>query len=136
MNQLAAVSGRSPRRRVLQGMAACMLAWGGWVLGAPARAQSPTEQVFELRIEGGKIAGGGGGKTLRVTQGDVVELRWRSDEPVEIHLHGYDHRVDVAPGAPASLRFEARATGRFPVTRHAVHGHGHATLLYLEVHPR
>jgi hypothetical protein len=32
-----------------------------------------------------------------------------------VHLHGYDLSADVAPGAPATIRFEANAPGRFEI---------------------
>ncbi|NKB58729.1 MAG: hypothetical protein GKS00_20565 [Alphaproteobacteria bacterium] len=77
---------------------------------------------------------------IRVTEGQMVELRWNTDETADLHLHGYDIEVKAKPGAPATMRFKAHATGRFPVTVHGFgnhHGGGHAekTLLYLEVHP-
>lgn len=76
--------------------------------------------------------------TLRITQGDSVELVWLSDEAAELHLHGYDISFEVSPAAPSVVSFEARATGRFPVTSHGFGGeqsHGHKALLYIEVYP-
>ncbi len=32
-----------------------------------------------------------------------------------VHLHGYDLMADVAPGAPATIRFKATAPGRFEI---------------------
>ncbi|HWL32258.1 MAG TPA: hypothetical protein VNP89_01530 [Gaiellaceae bacterium] len=32
-----------------------------------------------------------------------------------VHLHGYDLMADVAPGAPATIRFKANAPGRFEI---------------------
>lgn len=77
------------------------------------------------------------GNVVRVSRGDRVELVWSTDEPVQLHLHGYDLEVRVTPGEPAVQSFEARATGRFPVTSHGFGGehHGHETLLYVEVYP-
>jgi hypothetical protein len=78
-------------------------------------------------------------KTIRVTQGESLELVWQSDETAELHLHGYDISFEVSPEAPAIVTFEARATGRFPVTSHGFggnKGHGHEALLYIEVYPR
>ena len=78
-------------------------------------------------------------KTIRLTQGDSVELVWQSDEAAELHLHGYDISFEVSPGTPAVVTFEAHATGRFPVTSHGFgghKGHGHEALLYIEVYPR
>ena len=76
--------------------------------------------------------------TLRVTEGDKIELVWTTDEAVELHLHGYDIELDVPVAEPAVMAFEAYATGRYPITSHGFggHDHGHQTLLYLEVHPR
>lgn len=76
--------------------------------------------------------------SVRVTRGDSVEMRWESDEAVKLHLHGYDIEFEITPGKPAVVRFEAHATGRFPITSHGFsgeHGHGHEALLYLEVYP-
>ncbi len=78
-------------------------------------------------------------KTIRVTQGESVELTWRSDEAAELHLHGYDISFKVSPEAPAIVSFEAHATGRFPITSHGFggqKGHGHEALVYIEVYPR
>jgi len=76
------------------------------------------ERAFELTIAHGKLAGGQ--DTIRVQQGDNVVLHWQSDRPILLHLHGYEIETRVAPGAVAEMRFEARATGRFPIHLHAV----------------
>ncbi len=39
----------------------------------------------------------------------------RADVSDHVHLHGYDLMADVAPGAPARLRFTADVPGRFEV---------------------
>ena len=78
-------------------------------------------------------------KTIRVTQGESVELVWQSDETAELHLHGYDISFEVSPEAPAIVTFQAHATGRFPITSHGFggqKGHGHEALIYIEVYPR
>ena len=89
--------------------------------------------MFELPLAAGKLAGAQ--RTVRVSRGDAVELRWSSDRRITLHLHGYDIERTVAPGAPAVMAFKAEIAGRFPVSEHAHRGrHGH-TVLYLEVHP-
>ncbi|MEE2761102.1 MAG: hypothetical protein VYE18_06625 [Pseudomonadota bacterium] len=80
-----------------------------------------------------------GATTIRVNQGDEVKLIWKTDEKVELHMHGYDIKTSLIPDKPAEMRFIAKATGRFPVTSHGFgdsHGHGHAALIYIEVHPK
>lgn len=81
------------------------------------------------------------GGCLVLRQGDEVLIRWRSDEGVQLHMHGYDLLVTLQPGEVLDTPFTARASGRYPVTSH---GFGHAdgqgrhgrALLYIEVQPR
>ena len=102
-----------------------------------AMAQS-REVVFDLKIEKGRVAPNM--RLVRVKQGDVVKLRWTSDRPIVLHLHGYDIERRVEPGSVAEMSFVARATGRFPVEEHKAdmkggHSHG-AALVRVEVVPR
>ena len=102
------------------------------------RAQS-AEVTFDLKIEKGKVAQSM--RLVRVKQGDTVRLRWTSDRPIVLHLHGYDIEKKVEPGAVAEMAFVARATGRFPVEEHRPdakggHSHGEAPLVRIEVRPR
>ena len=75
-------------------------------------------------------------------QGDFGRLRWRTDRPATLHLHGYDSETRVEPGTVGEIAFEAYATGRFPIHLHAgnegADGHGQedAPLVYIEVYPR
>lgn len=123
------------RRDGLRLAGALALAVAGWTFDPrPAGAQTGETRSFALDIRNGKVPAAQ--RTIRVTEGDRVELRWTTDEAVELHLHGYDIRLDLKPGAPRTMTFEAHAAGRFPVGIHGSGGHGHGALLYLEVHPR
>jgi hypothetical protein len=79
---------------------------------------------------------------IRVNEGDVVKLRWTSDQPLILHLHGYDIEKRIAAGAVTELGFTAYATGRFPIHVHAQgaaaggHAHADAPLAIIEVYPR
>ncbi len=92
--------------------------------------------MIEVRIENRKVVALSG--AIRITEGDVIELRSTSDEAVELHFHGYDLTLHVRPEEPAAMVIEAYATGRFPVTSHSwgAGRHGHDALIYLEVHRR
>jgi hypothetical protein len=103
----------------------------------PARADNA--KTIDITIRNGQVVGK---KSVRVTRGDTVVLRWRSDQPIELHLHGYDLTMTVRPGTPAEMKIVARATGRFPVEVHGEsgasgggHSHGHKALFHLEVYP-
>jgi hypothetical protein len=132
------------------GGAAILIAAAGWAASPAATAadgevaQAPL-RGFELRIERRRVPPAS--RALRVTEGERVELRWTSDEPLVLHLHGYDIETRVAPDRPAVTAFTARLTGRFPVAIHADapgrsgsaakgSGHHHVNLLHVEVHPR
>ena len=101
------------------------------VAGASVQAET---RVIELVVRGGELAKEA--SIVRVRQGDDVTLRWTTDTPLTIHLHGYDLEKKLVPGAPAPLRFTATATGRFPIEVHVPGARGDRTLGYLEVHPR
>jgi hypothetical protein len=100
-----------------------------WLIGTGADA---AERSFAVAIAHGRAPPEL--RVLRVLRGDVVTLKWTSDRPLALHLHGYDIEWRVAPGVSAQSTFTATATGRFPVETHAPAGHGE-TLLYLEVSP-
>jgi hypothetical protein len=107
-------------------------------LASAAIAQAP-EAVFDLKVEKGKVAPNM--RLIRVKQGDAVKLRWTTDRPMVLHLHGYDIETKVEPGAVAEMAFAARATGRFPIEEHKPdakggHSHGEAPLVRIEVRPR
>jgi hypothetical protein len=101
----------------------------------PAKTAEPVR--FSIAIKNRKVDA----KRIRAKQGDVLELTFTSDEPAELHLHGYDKLVTVAPNAPAVLRLDAKIAGRFPIEAHkfgtgSQSKGGHVALLYLEVYPR
>jgi hypothetical protein len=99
----------------------------------PASAARAAERVFDLTIAHGRLTGGQ--DTIRVQQGDNVVLRWHSDRPLVLHLHGYEIETRVMPGALTEMRFAARATGRFPIHVHAGQAQPEAVLAYFEVYP-
>jgi hypothetical protein len=94
--------------------------------------------TFDLRIEKGRVAQNM--RSIRVKQGDGVKLRWTSDRPIVLHLHGYDIETKVEPGSVAEMGFVARATGRFSVEEHkpdAKGGHAHGeALVRIDVLPK
>ena len=103
-----------------------------------AGAETPPAamRAFELRIAERRVPPAQ--RVLRATEGERVELHWSADEPLVLHLHGYDIETRVNPGKPAVTAFAARLTGRFPVEIHSADGskHRHRALLHVEIHPR
>jgi len=102
---------------------------------APATwaANAAQPKHFVLSLVNGALVGAP--DTIRVKQGDDVELRLTSDKPMELHLHGYDIEVKVAPAAPAVMSFSAKIPGRFPIEPHGQEQGRHRAVIYLEVLP-
>jgi hypothetical protein len=98
------------------------------------------ELTFDLRIENNRVPENM--RLVRVKQGDSVRLRWSVDQPVTLHLHGYDIEKRIAPGTVGEMSFMARATGRFSLHAHTTaartgsNAHEEAPLVYIEVYPQ
>jgi hypothetical protein len=124
---LARNFGNRGRRRVL------IVGFGlfsSWLM--PRDGSAAEAKRFAVPIEEGSAPKAQ--RTLRVTEGDTVEIRFTSDRLLVLHLHGLDIEERVGPGQPAVMAFEATVAGRFPME---VHGQGaNGALLYVEVHPR
>ncbi len=100
----------------------------------PGGADSGEIKQVRLQIQNRQLSETG--ETVRLSQGDRIELHWVSDEPAELHLHGYDITLKVVPGKTGVMALAADVPGRFPVTAHGLDGgHGHQTLIYLEIYP-
>jgi plastocyanin len=65
----------------------------------------------------------------RVHLGDRVRLSVTSDQPDEVHLHGYDKEIEIQPGKPGTIDFTAGLPGIFEVETHK----SNLQLLQLEV---
>jgi hypothetical protein len=76
-------------------------------------AAQPAVTRIELRFAGGGVVGGVGRQAVPL--GSTVELVVRSDVADEVHLHGYDRKVDVPAGGTATLSFVANVPGVFDV---------------------
>jgi hypothetical protein len=98
------------------------------------------ELTFDIKIERGRVLDTM--RLIRVIEDDVVKLRWTSDQPLILHLHGYDIEKRIAAGAVSEFAFTAYATGRFPIHVHTQgagaggHAHEEAPLTTIEVYPR
>jgi len=99
------------------------------IAGTAAAASS---QTFSVELQGGRVKGD---ETLKVHQGDQVQVRLSSDQSMMLHLHGYDIDAMVAPATPALLKFKADLAGRFPVHEHREGAGNHRAVLFIEVYP-
>ena len=91
-----------------------------------------TSIEVHVSIEDGKVAGDH--RVIRVTHEDNVTIHFSSDEIHQLHIHGYDIKVNVGPESHSVVNFKAKATGRFPAEIHG--SDGHHKLFYVEVYPK
>ena len=100
--------------------------------GAPPVGVAVPPHAFAVEIASGRVKGD---DTLKVRQGEQVEVRFSSDQPVVLHLHGYEVEAKVTPPGAALMSFKANLPGRFPVHEHRTGAGNHRALLFVEVHP-
>ena len=130
---MTGMPGRSVHRMLARWLLALVL------LGA-GNAASAAELTFDIKLAHGRAPDNM--RLIRVKQGDAVTLRWTTDQPLVVHLHGYDIEQRIAAGSVTELAFAAFATGRFPIYIHppgghdAAHAHDDAALVTVEVYPR
>lgn len=70
--------------------------------------------------------------TLKLTQGDLVDLTLSSDYDAAVHVHGAEQHIEIDAGQTVSRRFQAEPSGRFVIE---VHG-SELQLATLEIYPR
>ena len=75
------------------------------------------KKTLDLAIKGGTMTP----NEITVNEGDHVDLRMTSDEPLEFHLHGYDLERELEAGEPTELPFDATITGRFEIENEQTH---------------
>jgi hypothetical protein len=75
--------------------------------------EPPPPATVRIVVRGGEPVGGV--RNVTVSKGRQVVLIVSSDVADEIHLHGYNLKRDVAPGAPARLPFRATINGTVEV---------------------
>jgi hypothetical protein len=109
-------------------------------VASDAQVSSAQAVRFSIAINGRKVEPAH--RTVRAKQGATLELAFTADEPVELHLHGYDRYLTLEPGKEAVMRLDAKIAGRFAIEAHrfgpsagGARSRGHVVLLYLEVHP-
>jgi hypothetical protein len=105
---------------------------GSLVLAGFAGVAAAAPQSFSVELVEGRVKGI---DTLKVRRGDPVQVRFSSDRPIVLHLHGYNIDAKVVPPAPATMTFKADLAGRFPVHEHREGPGNHRATMFIEVHP-
>ena len=70
-------------------------------------------QTVQVAVTGTKVQTAE--RRVKVPLDGKVRLEVTADRADEVHLHGYDRKVDTSPGKPAVLEFTADVPGVFEV---------------------
>ena len=79
---------------------------------APAPSTTERGRLVQHAFRGGEVTGNA---REQVKRGESVRLVVSSDVAEEVHVHGYDKRVDVPANGTAELSFVADIPGVFEV---------------------
>ncbi len=97
---------------------------------APAEPQ--THQIALQLVDGHRHMGPA---EIDAYVGDRLLLTVSTAQPVEVHLHGYERRLNPTPEHPTTLDLTLVHSGRFELEAHpAIDGHGNLTVI--NVNPR
>ncbi|MEV6413036.1 cupredoxin domain-containing protein [Kribbella sp. NPDC051718] len=87
---------------------------------SPSNTADPSGETADVTINvivaNGKVNPSGAG--VKVKAGQTVLITAVSDADEELHIHGYDKELELAPGKPNSVKFEANMKGTFEIETH------------------
>jgi heme/copper-type cytochrome/quinol oxidase subunit 2 len=93
---------------------ATMAGPGTTAAGSATTAEAASgAQTVQVTITGTKVETAE--RRVKVPLDGQVRLEVTADRADEVHLHGYDRKVDIEPGQPAVLEFTADVPGVFEV---------------------
>ncbi|MBE1577129.1 hypothetical protein ACFORH_08125 [Amycolatopsis roodepoortensis] len=102
-------------RRIGAITVAALLTVAGCSAGSEQAPGSGSRTVKFSITEGKRTAGP---EEVAVRTGENVTLEVASDQPDELHVHGYDKAAQLAPGVPGTVAFTANIDGIFEVELH------------------
>jgi hypothetical protein len=84
----------------------------------PEKPEKPEEPALPLvEIRNGEPVGGV--QELEFKSGEEARFEVETDAADELHFHGYDLYVDVTPGKPTEVKFDADIEGLFELESHS-----------------
>ncbi|GAC1400636.1 MAG: hypothetical protein NVSMB52_14270 [Chloroflexota bacterium] len=96
-------------RRILIGIATIVVLGGVFFTIKSGSSTASQTRSFVLAVRNDTMTP----SDLKVTQNDTVVFRITSDSAFELHLHGYDHKLQLKPTHPLVYSFKASIAGSF-----------------------
>ena len=85
----------------------------------PSTPPTPTATVIEVSVANGQVSPSPD-RRVEVARGDTVRIVITSDQPDEVHVHGYDLEEEIEAGRPTAVEFVADQPGSFEVELHEI----------------
>lgn len=92
----------------------------------PPKAQTPSntadpsgelaDVTIDVVIANGKVSPSG--VSVKAKAGQTVRITGTSDVAEQLHVHGYEKELDLAPGKPKAVTFKADTKGTFEIETH------------------
>lgn len=95
-----------------------LLGLGALFLALRPETTASSGEARERNVEVAVADGEMDPRVVSAVEGDSVTLGVSAEEPVEVHVHGYDIEEEVEPGEPVEISFDADLTGRFDIEDH------------------
>ena len=89
------------------------------VSAGPTTSPATAATVLGVTVRGGSVVEGASRQRARL--GQPVTVRVTSDVADEVHVHGYDKKIDVAAGQTGEVTFLANIPGVFEVELEKAH---------------
>ncbi|WP_328997908.1 cupredoxin domain-containing protein [Kribbella sp. NBC_00709] len=85
-------------------------------VSTPPSSAPAADVVIDVTIAKGKVIPSGA--TVKAKAGQSVRINVTTDAADEVHVHGYDKELEVAPGKPGVITFTADTKGTFEIETH------------------
>lgn len=107
-------------RRILAAIAAVIVI-GGVIFVVRSQSSSHTAKhlTFQLTVKKNTMTPG----DISATTGDTITLRVTADSAFELHLHGYNRKLELKPGKTSVLTFKANTAGSFEMENEGLSHH-------------
>lgn len=104
---------------------------GGFIALKPKQTVvQPKTVVATIVVKDKKVVSGP--TTINARQGDTVDIKITNDQAEELHLHGYDKKLELEANKQGELSVQANLTGSF---EYELEGSS-TTLGHLQVQPK
>ncbi|WP_328996471.1 cupredoxin domain-containing protein [Kribbella sp. NBC_01245] len=86
----------------------------------PSNTADPSGEEADVTIDvviaNGKVSPSG--VSVKAKAGQTVRITGTSDVEEQLHVHGYEKELDLAPGKPKAVTFKADTKGAFEIETH------------------